>query len=306
MIISFPPRLWQQVWSILRNNKAPLLFCLLWAGSVYGAYHELGWEFLLIPVPAVALVGSAMAFFLAFKNNAAYDRWWEARKIWGGIVNVSRTFGALFLSLTEGLPEEDRRRVVLRHLAYINALRVQLRERDEWDSVAPFLDGDEYEATMTRANKATQIAYRQASELRRLKGEEVIDAFEHDKLVALLERMYDLQGMAERIKKTVFPHFYSYFTRVFLLLFVVILPGGLVKDMDWHAVPLCVAISFIFIILEKIGRVTEEPLDARSSGTPMNAICRTIEIDLRQMLDDPDVPPAYAAKVTRHGSTFLD
>jgi putative membrane protein len=306
MILSFPPQLWQQVWSILRNNRKALGGCLVWAAAVYGAHHHLAWEGLAIPTSAVAIVGSAMAFFLAFKNNAAYDRWWEARKIWGGVVNVSRTFASLFLSVTPGLDEDERRRVVYRHLAYINAVRVQMRERDEWAEVEPFVDADEWAGLQDKKNKASQLAFAQTEVLLRLKRDKVIDAFEHQKLTELIERLYDLQGMSERIKKTVFPHFYSYFTRVFLLLFVIILPAGLVADMDWRMIPLSVAISFIFIILEKIGGVTEEPLGARSSGTPMNAICRTIEIDLRQMLGETDVPPAYAVKVTRHGSSFLD
>jgi putative membrane protein len=306
MIIEFSPRLWQQAWSILRNNRWEILASGAWAVVVYGAFHYLDWTIMLIPVPAITLVGAALAFFLAFRNNSAYDRWWESRKIWGGIVNVSRTFASRLLSSAPELAVDERRRIVYRHLAYINALRVQFRERDEWPEVEPFLDPAEYEGLADKRNRATHIVYTQTLELQRLKQNGVLDSFDHYHLGRLIERLYDLQGMAERIKKTVFPAFYTYFTRLFLLLFVVVLPGGLVRDMDWHAIPLCVAISFIFIILEKTGRVTEEPLEARSSGTPMGAICRTIEIDLRQMLGETELPEPYPVKVTRHGSRFLD
>jgi putative membrane protein len=306
MILSFPERLLDQVRSIAVNNRRYIAFNFVWSSLIYGLYHYAGLSDLLIPTTAIALLGSALAIFLGFRNNSAYDRWWEARKIWGGIVNVSRTFAAKFLAVTEALDSESRRRIVYRHLAFINALRIQLRERDEWDELDGYLDDPERQALSTARNRATQLAATQAKSLTLLKRDGTLDAFEHRMLLELIERLYDLQGMAERIKKTVFPAFYDYFTRLFLYVFITTMPAGLVKDMDWHAIPLCVAISFVFGILEKTGRVTERPLDARSSGTPMNAICRTIEIDLRQMLGETELPAPYEVKTTRHGSPFLD
>jgi putative membrane protein len=306
MILRFPKRLIDQLRSILRNNVWEILSFAAWAAAVYAGYHYLGWTGVAVTPAAITLLGAALAILLGFRNNSAYDRWWEARKIWGGMVHVSRSFAALFIAVTEELDADVRRRVIYRHLAYINAVRIQLRERDEWDQVEAFLSADELTALADQRNKATQIAAAQASELQRLKREGVLDGFEHKKLIELIQIMYDLQGQAERIKKTVFPAFYSYFTRLFLLLFVVVLPAGLVKDMEWHAIPLCVAISFVFMILEKTGRITEAPLEARSSGTPMNAICHTIEIDLRQMLGESEIPPSFPVKKTRHGTPYLD
>jgi putative membrane protein len=306
MILRFPERLIDQVRSIVRKNVWEVLSFSVWAGAVYAGYHYLGWTGIAVTPAAITLLGAALAIFLAFRNNAAYDRWWEARKIWGGVVIVSRSFAALFLAVTEGLDAEVRRRVVYRHLAYINAVRIQLRERDEWDQVEAFLSADERSALADQRNRATQIAAAQTLDLQRLKREGVIDGFEHKKLIELMHVMHDLQAKAERIKTTVFPAFYSYFTRLFLLLFVIVLPAGLVANMEWHAIPLCVAISFVFMILEKTGRITEAPLEARSSGTPMNAICNTIEIDLRQMLGESEIPPPFPVKKTKHGTPFLD
>ena len=306
MILRFPERLIDQLRSILRRNVWGVLFCAVWAGAVYAGYHHLGWTAVAVTPAAITLLGAALAIFLGFRNNSAYDRWWEARKIWGGVVVVSRSFAALFIAVAEELDADVRRRVVYRHLAYINAVRIQLRERDEWDQVEAFLSADELTALADQRNKATQIAAAQTSELQRLKREGVLDGFEHKKLIELMHIMHDLQGKAERIKKTVFPAFYAYFTRLFLLLFVVVLPAGLVEEMAWRAIPLCVAISFVFMILEKTGRITEAPLEARSSGTPMNAICRTIEIDLRQMLGESEIPPSFPVKKTRHGTPYLD
>ncbi|MCO4769830.1 MAG: hypothetical protein KDA24_07335 [Deltaproteobacteria bacterium] len=307
MIIRFPESTMRQVKSVVVNNRTDLLYTTAWATIVYVLHNYAGIEGVEVPTTAVALQGSALAIILGFRNNSAYDRWWEARKIWGGVVNVSRSFSATFLAATPDLSADERRRVVYRHLAYINAVRIQLRERpDEWVDIEPFLEADELETIERAKNRATQLASTQAVAMSDLKRRGVVDAFDHKKLVEYIERMYDLQGMAERIKKTVFPAFYDYFTHVFLLLFVVTLPLGLVKDMGWHAIPLCVAISFVFAILEKTARASEDPLDARSSGTPMGALCRVIEIDLRQMLGETELPLPWAVKTTRHGSTFLD
>ncbi len=307
MIIGFPSNPAHQARAVLVNNRTELSFATAWALIVYVLYHYAGWTGILVPTAAVGLLGSALAIILGFRNNSAYDRWWEARKIWGGVVNVSRSFSATFLAATPDLDPTDRQRVVYRHLAYINAVRIQLRERSsEWPDIDGFVDDAELEALKGAKNRATQLAATQTAVLGQLKRDGVIDAFDHKKLVEHIERLYDLQGMAERIKKTVFPAFYDYFTHLFLLVFVITLPAGLIEDMGWHAIPLCVAISFVFAILEKTARASEAPLDARSSGTPMNAICRTIEIDLRQMLGEESLPPGLPIKTTRHGSTYLD
>ncbi|MCO4747221.1 MAG: hypothetical protein KC912_20655 [Proteobacteria bacterium] len=306
MILAFSKTPTHQFRSVVVNNRTDLFLGTLWATAIYTLHHYAGWSGLEVPTTAVALLGSALAIILGFRNNSAYDRWWEARKIWGGVVNVSRSFAATLLASTPEVDAATRQRIIYRHLAYINAVRVQLRERDEWAQVAPFLDAQEWQDLQVAKNRATQLAAAQAATLSELKRAGAIDGFEHKKLIEYIERLYDLQGMAERIKKTVFPAFYDYFTHLFLLLFVVTLPLGLVKDMGWHAIPLCVSISFVFAILEKTARASEDPLDARSSGTPMGAICRTIEIDLRQMLGETELPPAWPIKTTRHGSTFLD
>jgi putative membrane protein len=306
MILRFPESLFDQLRSILRKNVWDVLACAVWAGAVYAGYYYLGWTMIAVAPAAITLLGAALAIFLAFRINSAYDRWWEARKIWGEVVVVSRSFAALFVAMTEELDAAVRQRVIYRHLAYINAMRIQLREQDDWNQVEGLLSADEQSALPDHRNKATQIAVAQLSELQRLKREGAFDGFEHKRLIELMHTMQELQAKAERIKNTVFPAFYAYFTRLFLLLFVVVLPAGLVGEMSWRTIPLCVAISFVFIILEKTGRITEAPLDARSSGTPMNAICRIIEIDLRQMLGESDIPPSYPVKKTRHCTPYLD
>src|SRR5690606_2903568 len=110
------------------------------------------------------------------------------------------------------------------------------------------------------------------------------------KLLEMVEEFYNLQGMAERIKGTVFPYYYSFFTRLFLWVFVILLPFSLVAQLHWLCIPVTAMVSFIFVILEKTGAVTEDPFEDRSSDVPLDTICRTIEIDLLESLGDLKVP----------------
>jgi len=259
-----------------------------------------------MPVAPVALLGGGLAIFLGFRNNSAYDRWWEARKIWGGMVNISRTFGTNVISFLDNKgADEVKETLVKRHLAFIYALKNQLREKETLKDSKIYLTDTELKFHSEKANKATSMLTKQGRTITKLKSQGKLDAFEHQTLMRNIETMFDYQGMSERIKNTVFPFFYKYFTRAFLWLFLIILPGSLVHDLSWHAIPLSVAVSFVYMILDRIGDVTENPLDARSSGTPLNAICRTIEIDLLEQIGHK-APEPYPVKETRHKSKYLD
>lgn len=306
MIVSFSPNLRIQIWGIIKKNQTQILFFLFWGVLIYVLYHFLGLEEIAIPINAVSILGGALAFFLAFRNHSAYDRWWEARKIWGGIVNISRTFTGY---TTNFIPTDEKsiiKSVVLRHIAWINALRIQLREQDTWDEVFQYLQDEDVEQIKPLQNKATQIIQKQIYVLTQLKRNDRIDQFEHKLLMECIMEMYALQGKAERIKKTVFPYYYVYFTRFFLWVFILFLPLALVPLTGWHSIPLSVVTSFVFFILERTGAATIVPLNFNSSGTPMTTLCRVIEIDVLQQLGEREVPKPRQVQVTRNGSLFLD
>jgi ion channel-forming bestrophin family protein len=256
-----------------------------------------------LPFPVVAMLATALAIFLAFRNNSAYDRWWEARKIWGGIVNSSRTFGRQVMSLTS-LSENSaeaisvyQRELFYRHLAWINALRLQLRRESDWSTVEQFLSSDEYQWLLERQNRATQLVQKQG--MRIAEGRQVGLLVEPRYLEILdetLTSLYDLQGKAERIKNTPLPRQYDYFPRVFLFLFVTLLPSGMITELEkvestWMVIPLATVVSYVFYVLMRVGEFNEDPFEGRFSDTPMTALCRTIEIDMREQLGETDLPP---------------
>lgn len=256
-----------------------------------------------IPFPIVGMLATALAIFLAFRNNTAYDRWWEAPKIWGGVVNASRSFARQITSLTglSELPADQldaiRQEFVYRHLAWVNVLRLQLRRQWEPQDVEPFLKKDEFEWLLQRQNRATQLVQKQGEQLAAaFRQGALIDTRSFDMLDATLTELTTLQGQAERIKNTPLPRQYDYFPRVFLYLFVVLMPFGIVEELEhykseWLVIPLTTVIAFVFYVLMKVGEFNEDPFENRISDTPMTALCRTIEIDLREQLGETKLPP---------------
>lgn len=321
-------------WNIvLRFAWFNLLFFTIWASIVVWYYHHMDHHDINIAIPFLPLstIGIAVAFYIGFKNNASYDRFWEARKIWGGIVNYSRTWGnqvVNFITSYEAkaaMSDEElaltHRILIYRHIAWLNALRLQLRqpssfsikvhksvkslgisspERKHWDEeVGTLLPKEEYECLVDFKNTATQIIRKQGEHLKELVHEKGLsDSFRHMEMMRALEEFYNLQGKCERIKNTPFPRQYAFFSKVFTWIFILLLPLGLVgqfADMGhtfiFLTIPFSVLISWIFITMEIVGDNSEDPFEGFINDVPMTALCRTIEIDLREMIGETELPP---------------
>lgn len=314
MIIRFSRNPFLQAWGILKWNWVYILIFILLSAHVAIICKVLEFHFLEIDVVPVSILGGALAIFLGFRNNSSYDMWWEARKIWGGVVNISRTFAMETMSLvsrslttneiTEQELKEIQRRLGMRHLAWINALRIQLRKQNSWDQLKPYLSEQEFLELQNDRNKATMLLHRQGQELRAAYEKGLLNDFRHMEMVQRLKEMYDLQGKAERVKNTVFPYYYTYFTNLFLWLFVILLPFSLVDRLGWAVIPITTMISFVFLMLDKAGTITEDPFEDRAADTPMSTLCRTIEIDVRQQLGEADLPESLQAEKLSYGLEF--
>ena len=241
------------------------LFLILSAIPVV-LYDVLGQRWLHVPWLPVALVGTAVAFILGFQNNATYGRIWEARKIWGGIVNTSRAWGLQVKDfITNGFAAEPvdedelrsiHRRLVLRHIAWMTSLRHALRAPRPWEhfnehrtnrewseairvhehhhTVAEDIEGylpeDERTAVCAKTNKAAQVLALQSSDLRELRGRGLIDDFRHMELERLLCELLAQQGRSERIKNFPYPRQYATLNALFVWIFIFLIPFGLVHE----------------------------------------------------------------------------
>ncbi|MEM7316546.1 MAG: bestrophin family ion channel, partial [Planctomycetota bacterium] len=214
---------------------------------------------------------------------------------------------------------DARRALIYGHLAWITALRWQLRGKTQWGYVPKgysakfvqptdleslkkqlheFLSAREIPALCSTRNMATQILREQGEHLRRIVEEEprLIEEFRLIAMMDLITEMYTLQGKCERIKNTPFPRQYAFFSTVFVWIFNILLPFGILGElanrgeMIWLTVPLTAIISWIFLTMEGVGDSSEDPFENFVNDVPMTALCRTIEIDLREMLGESDLP----------------
>ena len=307
-----------------------VLFFTLYATLICTLYAGFGWTGLALPFVPIATIGTAVAFYVGFKNNSSYDRLWEARRVWGSITNASRSWAIMVLDYISNrdagdpLPDAGLRQVhkdlIYRHLAYITALRVQLRQKTVWEiphdrahaiieriaqfrrcsldkEVGRFLPAAEIEALIKHANPATVLLRQQSAQLRQLRDGGHLSDFYHVDLERILVEFYNQQGACERIKSFPFPRQYAFFSYVFTWVFIAVLPFGVLGQMAdvgpqhvWLTIPFYVVISWIFYTMEAVGDASENPFENSINDVPMTAICRNIEIDLRDLLGESELP----------------
>lgn len=265
-----------------------------------------------IPFEPVAIMGTALAIFLGFKNNEAYGRWWEARIIWGLAVNYSRAWGRQVFTLMSA-PDESlaelqmfQRRLVLRHIGYIHALRVFLRStrsfplermeepiqaKNDYVECRPFLSAEDFDALMRADNPPEALLRVQGQELQAARAKGWISDYILVHLDSTLVEFNNIQGRSERIKKTPLPRPYSYFQRLIVHVHGTMLPFAIVTEIGWPMIPVSFAVSFVFLVLDFIGSRTEDPFENRMDDTPLSSISRTIERNLQEQLGETELSP---------------
>ncbi len=231
-------------------------------------YAVLGWRWLSIPWLPIALLGTAVAFIMGFKNNASYDRMWEARRIWGAVVNSSRGWGILIKDyitnnhasqkLSEPELQAIKIKFINRHFAWLTALRYSLREKRVWEAIYKkhneeyknkwfkvvehegdlrkdllnYLSPEEIGIIMSKSNKPAQIIALQSDQLRVLLEKGFIEDFRHMELEKMLLEFYNQQGGSERIKNSPYPRQYATLNLYFTKIFVFLLPLGMLQEFD--------------------------------------------------------------------------
>ncbi len=285
------------------------------------AYHE--YQFIL-PLEPINLMGIAVAFYLGFKNEKAYARFWEARTIWGGIVNYSRSWANACLSFVQVPDDSERkaveRRLVYRHIGWLHALTLNLRKKNHSSpnlnaypremsrghtrpeefrpALAPYLEPEELDEVLKHKNIPAQLVRFQGRDLRKLAFKDgALKTYYHAELTRLLEEFYNLQGACERIKNTPLPRQYAHTSHTFVRAFCLALPLGLLGPIgstslieDLLTIPISVLVGWTFLVSERVGDTSEDPFENFMHDVPMTTLTRTIEIDLREMLGETDVP----------------
>jgi len=289
---------------ILQIEGWNILFFLVYGSAV--CVLDSYFEHLAFPVSEVSVLGIVVAILLGFRNNEAYNRYWEARTAWGELMNASRNFASQVIGYIQTPIEQGQElqnasgihtELIYRQLAFLNALRLQLRQEETWEELQPFLSDTEFKKLNTAANRATLLNHWQSMRLRELYKSGWIEqqAYVYGLMVTIKE-FFAAQGRCERIKSTPLPRQYGFFAKAFVWVFVLLLPFGLVQHLGWGALPIYLVLATIFTITELIGSRTEEPFERKLEDVPMSSICRKIEIDLRQQLGESSIPPPLEPK----------
>lgn len=253
------------------------------------------------PVP-FQIAGVALAIFLGFRNNSAYDRWWEGRKLWGGVVNQSRTLARQILTLLVA-PEAERaeltalqKRMLYRHLAWLQAIKQQLRSLDVFEAIAPYLSEHERAAAPAQKNVAAWLMHLQGVDLAEASRRGWVTEFRLEMVDRSLTELLNMQGGCERIKSTPIPTAYRVFTHRFTRVYILMLPIGLMEQVELSALPVLLGLSLAFLVLETLGGILEDPFTMGPNALALNAICRNIEINVRQQLGETALPEPVATE----------
>jgi putative membrane protein len=315
-------------------------------------YEAFDLKWLHLPWLPIALIGTAVAFVVGFQNNAAYGRIWEARKIWGGIVNASRSWGIIVsdfitndfaeINASEEEIKQIKKELIYRHIAWMTSLRHAMRAPKPWEhflkyktnkkwsenagirefkftveeELEPYLSKKDFDYVLSKTNKATHTISLQSRQLKELKKRGLIDDFRHMEMENMLIELYNLQGKSERIKNFPYPRQFATLNHNFVWIFLLLLPFGIMNEFDtigitlvedypfiganfvWLTIPFSVIVSWVFHTMERIGRTGENPFEGTANDVPITTMSRGIEIDLREMLDEPPetIPKPVKAK----------
>jgi putative membrane protein len=243
------------------------------------------------------LMGLPLAIFLGFRNNAAYDRYWEGRKQWGELVLRSRSLARQCLSLVDparpfaGDPLDVRTRMLRRAVAYAHALRHRLRDGEPAPDVAPWLTPDEWQRIRTLPNLPYALMLEMGADLALCLRERRIDACSVTAVDAGLNAMSGVAAACERIRSTPIPFSYTLLLHRTAYLYCFLLPFGLVDTIGYATPVVALIVAYTFFALDALGDEIEEPFGASDHDLPLEALCRTIEIDMRTALGERELPP---------------
>ena len=306
------------------------IFWMLIVGIIPTALYQLfDLKWLAIPFSIIVLLGTATAFIISFRNQQTYNRTWEARQIWGATISASRSW---VMMCRDFLNNEDKsRELIYRHFAWLTAMRYQLRAPKNWENanksynkeykryysipemetpleqeLIKYISPAELTYILSTKNRATQLLSLQSDTLKKFRQDGSLEEFRFLDMHSVLRDFSDHQGRSERIKNFPYPRQYATINGLFVKLFCILLPFGLLKEFDnlnngmtgfmqghmvWLLIPFGVLISWVFTSLEQVGESTENPFEGGANDIPISQMSRTVEIDIREMLGEANLPP---------------
>jgi ion channel-forming bestrophin family protein len=275
------------------------------------------------------MLGTATVFIVGFKNLQTYNRTWEARQIWGEIISSSRAWGTMSRDFFSN-PEKSKE-LIYRHFAWLTAMRYQMRGARPWETtgkahnaeyqrfyfipekenaleteLAKYLSPEELKPVLAATNKPAQIMALQSKTIKGVFARQEIVVLQFVDMQRSIKEFFVQQGRSERIKDFPYPRQFAVISAMFVRLFCLLLPFGLLREFDnlnesvegamqgnmiWLVIPFSVLISWMYTSLDRVGESTENPFEGNANDVPISQMCRAVEVDLREMLGETDLPP---------------
>ena len=314
----------------LRWTRRPLYALILLDLALVALYQMAGWHWLAVPWNVIFMLGTTVALIVGFKNTQTYNRLWEAQQVWASITSASRVWGAMTRDYVGSA--ERTRRLAYRHVAWLTVLRYQMRDSKVWETThaAPnveyrkhyevpekaraldmelnkYVAGPERARILGAGSRATEVLNLQGADLKQMLDAGQISASAFAELQRVLRDLHDQQARSERLKNYPYPRQYAIINVLFVRILCVLLPLGMIDlfaplddvvggvmagHMVWLAVPLSALVSWMYASLDQVGENSANPFEGGANDIPISQICVSIEMDLRQLLDERDVPEA--------------
>lgn len=273
---------------IIGKIKGGLLLITVYATLIAILYNNFHITRITIPIAVPMVLGTVISLLLGFRSNQAYDRWWEARIIWGAIVNDSRTLTRQIVGFLDNVDDRleaelFKDRFVKRQMAWCFALTNSLRDEEALSSITKYLDDEEVNYLRKYSNIPSGLLFLHEQDIMQAMRAGWINEYQQVELDKTLTRLCDSMGKCERIKNTVFPATYSLYIHFALNLFMILLPFGLIGYFGFIEIPLAIAISASFMLIEKMAIHLQDPFENKPTDTPMTTISKNIERDLTQI-----------------------
>jgi putative membrane protein len=278
---------------ILKKTKVEFFYTLVIALIVSILTYKFDFAIPNMPINVPAFLGTAISVLLSFKLSQSYDRWWEARKIWGTIVNESRTFTLQLQSFINPGNDQALKQMAFRQIAWCFCLGQSLRGLDPLENLGKYLSEEDIKKISTFTNKPLAILQLNSQQIAELKNNGQMDIFSQVHINTTLIDLTTAMGMAERIKSTVFPVTYRVFLHLMIYLFVITLSISLGVVSPVYETPLLLIISSGFFVLEKTARLLQDPFENNPTDTAMTTIATTIEINIKQLLKESEIPKPH-------------
>jgi putative membrane protein len=290
-MISYNPKEWFSIIFLIRKSDTArtLMPVMLVLGVLVAAFCYVELELVNLAFTSTvtmhSLLGFVISMLLVFRTNTAYERWWEGRKQWGALVNVSRN---LAIRIAQIVPKEE---IVLRQYFrvlitdYVLVLKEHLRSRSDRDELEKHQDLD-LDAVMQKSHLPNALWRERlyAAVLKLRKDGRISEEQQLITLDGMVNQFTDITGACERIRKTPIPYSYSAFIKKFIFIYVISLPFGIITDFGYATILVTVTVFYVLASLELIAEEIEDPFGTDTNDLPTDDIARTIQTNLKEIL----------------------